>query len=277
MSRRSPVTDFLRQLAYWTAVLSSGCLGGQSGGETGEDPHADAPAPCACMADGTRPVRARVTALAGGCAELQVIEVLVAPAADEHLPLRVGDVFGGVLEALCQGSAAVQAGDEVLALFDRGSQTTNACPEYRACSADNCGSPDAAYTTAIDPECAAEQQNNADLDCPPVEHVDEALVIAYDRCDAQCLEENREVCASHAADEQLSGRVKVARWVNDKVQFYWAGKHHEEPFSQLLAPACSERHRTLWGERPRSTLPSNNDTAQQAPNDGAQTPTLTCP
>ena len=51
-----------------TGVLLTSCFGGQSGGETGElSPAApDSPAACACVAEGTRPVRAQVTRLEAG-------------------------------------------------------------------------------------------------------------------------------------------------------------------------------------------------------------------
>src|SRR5690606_28453598 len=75
-------------------LLAGGCFGGQSGGEAGERP-----APCACLTEGDRPVRARILGLHSGCAELEVLEVLTQPIANEYLPLETGDVFGGVLVA----------------------------------------------------------------------------------------------------------------------------------------------------------------------------------
>lgn len=227
-------------------LLGVGCLGGQSGGETGARDPSEQPIPCACMPEGERPVRARITRLASGCAELEVLEQLVAPDPDEYKPLEVGDVFGGVLQLKCGGSAPVNEGDEVLALFRRGTQTSATCPEYRACSADRCGDPADAYTTTIDPNCAAAQANNPSLDCPPIETVDEAAVLAYDECDAACLEETRETCLSHASDEQLGGVVLVAKWDEDRVWFYWAGEERSEPWSTLQSSECHAHMQDLW-------------------------------
>lgn len=265
MRFRSLTAEFLRWCTYSSALLSSGCLGGQSGGETGNHARPDSPAPCACIPDGSRPVRARVTALQGGCAELEVLEVLAEPQANEYLPLRVGDVFGGVLQPMCAGGASIEEGNEVLALFERGAQTSSACPEYVACSQQRCGSPDDAYTTTIDPECEAEQQDNPAIDCRPIEHVDEAALIAYDQCDTGCLEENRDVCATHTGDEQLGGRVQVSRWVDGEIQFHWAGQQRQETVEQLQSPMCQQRLHQLWNERPRTTNRSGGDTAQAPP------------
>ena len=168
------------------------------------------------------------------------------PDPDEYKPLEVGDVFGGVLQLKCGGSAPVNEGDEVLALFRRGTQTSATCPEYRACSADRCGDPADAYTTTIDPNCAAAQANNPSLDCPPIETVDEAAVLAYDECDAACLEETRETCLSHASDEQLGGVVLVAKWDEDRVWFYWAGEERSEPWSTLQSSECHAHMQDLW-------------------------------
>lgn len=272
--RCSPATKSTGWLALMAALVTSSCLGGQSGGETGEVNARD-PAACACISTAARPVHARVTAFEGGCAELEVLEVLVAPEPDEYMPLGVGDTFGGVINLMCQGSPEIATGDEVLALFERGSQTSSTCAEYTACSKERCGSPDAAYTTSIDPECKAQQEQNAAVDCPPIEEVNEDVLVAYDQCDSQCLEETREVCATHALDEQLGGRVSVAKWVDDEVQFHWASQLRQESFEQLASPDCSERHRELWDARPRSK--SSGNTTAQAPVDGAETPVVVCP
>lgn len=191
-------------------------------------------------------MRARITRLASGCAELEVLEQLVAPEPDEGQPLEVGDVFGGVLQLRCGGSEPVSEGDEVVALFRRGTQTSATCPEYRACSTDRCGDPGAAYTTAIDPDCAAQQATDPSVDCAPIELVDEAAVVAYDECDTQCLEENRETCLSHASDEQLGGLVLVSKWDSGRVSFHWAGEQRSEPWSTLQSSECHSHMQDLW-------------------------------
>ena len=226
---RQSLTDYWRRprgnrAVVWVTCLAlvSACFGGQSGGETdNEAKWPDAPAACACIAVGERPVRAKVTSLAGGCAELVVLDQLVAPLAGEHMPLTVGDTFGGLLRPLCNGGAEVREGDEVLALFTRGTQDSVTCSEYRACSRERCGAPTEA-TTTVESECAERQAQNPTVDCETIHVSDQDALAAYDRCDTECLEETREACAARIDETWLGGDVSVARWQDGEVLFFWA-------------------------------------------------------
>jgi hypothetical protein len=269
MTRRHSNLRFTPVHPWVTLVglVGVACLGGQSGGETGTHAPPDLPLPCACIPEGEHPVRARITRLTSGCAELEVLGQLVTPEPDEYRPLEVGNVFGGVLQLRCGGSDPVSEGDEVVALFRRGTQTSATCPEYRTCSAERCGDPRAAYTTVVDPDCAAAQAENPSLDCPPIEVVDEAAIRAYDECDAECLEETRETCLSHASDEQLGGVVLVSKWENHRVWFNWAGEQRNEPWATLHSSECPAYMRDLWQNyyRARPKTPASSQDVAAPP------------
>lgn len=130
----------------------------------------------------------------------------------------------------------------MLAIFQRGSQTTATCPEYTGCSRERCGRREDAYTTVIDPDCEAARERNQSVDCPPTELVDQQAVEDFDRCDTECLEDTRDVCALHTELEQLGGNVRVGKLNGDDLSFYWAGKVRTESLSDLGAPECSGRH-----------------------------------
>lgn len=280
---RRPPTGLWRRARGFAAIwvtgagLVCGCFGGQSGGETdNSEAPPEHPAPCACIPVGERPVRAKITRLEGGCVELVVLEQLVAPFPDEHAPLTVGETFGGVVKPLCTGSAEPSEGDEVLAMFTRGTQDGVTCPEYRACSLDRCGNPNDAAT--VDPECAERRAQDPTIDCPPSASA-EALA-AYDRCDTQCLEQTRSACVARTAETQLGGNVSVARWENEGVSFFWAGQQRQEPFSQLVTPECNDRHQSLWSEYAREHVEphSEEDTPQAvAPQEPPASPACPLP
>lgn len=227
--------------AVLCAVLAGGCFGGQSGGEVGEQP-----APCACLSEGDRPVRALILQLSGGCAELEVLDVLTQPIANEYLPLETGDVFGGVLVASCNGGSGFAEGDEVLAQFTRGTQSSTTCVEYRACSAERCGELDDAKSTTIDPMCAQAQLDNPAIDCPPQEEWDQAAVAEYDRCDTECLEQTRQACAAHVPEEQLGGTVRVMKWAGSEAHYFWAGEQRSSTLGDLRSPQCNEHLGAQW-------------------------------
>ncbi len=255
---RSLIGSWLRHSAWIGCVGVSGCLGGQSGGESGVHSEPDSPRACACIDERLLPVRAQVTRLEGGCAELVVVELLEQTPEDAYLPLAVGDSFGGVITPLCGGGPAVNTGDEVVALFSRGTQDSSGCPEYRACSLDRCGDPNAAYTTTTSPECEAERAADPNVDCQPQSEVDEDALVAYDRCDTACLEETRAVCATHASETQLGGTVVVAPWHDGQVSFYWAGETRAESYAALTDDTCSDRHHQLWVESRSSRVPTSS-------------------
>lgn len=256
---RSLIGSWLRHTSAWIGCACvGGCLGGQSGGESGLHSQAEAPQACACIDERLLPVRAQVTRLEGGCAELVVVELLEQTPPDTYLPLAVGDAFGGVITPLCKGSPEVNTGDEVLALFSRGTQDNSGCPEYRACSLDRCGDPNAAYTTSTSPECEAERATNPNVDCEPQPEVDEDALVTYDQCDTACLEETRGVCATHADETQLGGTVVVAPWHDGQVSFYWAGETRTESYAALTDDECSERQHQLWLESRSSRVPTSS-------------------
>jgi hypothetical protein len=270
-----------RATAQVSVALVSGCLGGQSGGETnGSSSQPDAPAACACVPLGTHPVHARVTRLEGGCAELVVVAFLGEPLPDEYMPLAVGDAFGGAVTPLCAGSPQVNAGDDVFALFSRGTQDSATCPEYRSCSRDRCGDPSALTTTTIAQECAERRAKDPSVDCPPSTISDEDALAAYDRCDTACLEETRDSCASHMDDTQLGGSVFVSPWNDGEVTFYWAGEQRSESYARLVAPECQSRHFDLWlnyYETHAQSQPRNGEQDVAAPPDAAPPPICPLP
>lgn len=271
---RALVSPWSRRVTAWFGcVWMSSCLGGQSGGETGlQSSQADTPRACACIDARLLPVRAEVTRREGGCAELVVLELLEPTPPDTYLPLAVGDAFGGVLAELCAGSPEVNTGDEVLALFSRGTQDSSGCREYRTCSVDRCGDLDAAYTTTTDPECEAERAANPNVDCKPILEVDEDALVAYDQCDTTCLEETREACATHAAETQLGGTVVVAPWHDGEVSFFWAGETRSEPYAALTEDSCTGRHQQWWLDSRNAHPPESTpqqDVAAPAPDQPA--------
>lgn len=267
MRCRSPIASWLGRLAaIGCAAYVSGCLGGQSGGETEDDSaihEPEAPEACACVAPDVHPIHARVTRLEGGCVELVVVELLDEPSTDQYTPLRVGDLFGGAQEPLCVGGPVVNEGDDVFAVFVRGSQDGVACPEYRACSTERCGDPDDLTTTTISNECAARQNKDPEVDCEPITISDQDALAEYDRCDTVCLEETREVCANHADATQLGGTVSLAPWDDGEISFYWAGEQRHEHYTALKAVDCSARHSALWTDyldtRSNGQQPENSE------------------
>jgi hypothetical protein len=252
MGRSSVIASWLRRNAAWVvcATLMSGCFGGQSGGESDGSLHdePEAPAACACIAQGMHAVHARLTRLDGGCAELVVVELLGDTLPDEYMSLHVGDAFGGMIVPLCADGPEIDADDDVFALFTRGTQDSATCSEYRACSTDRCGDPNALGTTTISEECRNRQAKDPSVDCPPITISEENSIVEYDRCDTECLEETREVCMTHSRDTQLGGVVTVAPWDQGVVSYYWAGEQRRESFSTLMSPECQARHYALWSE-----------------------------
>lgn len=251
MSIHLPFARWRSLIHAVACTVLSGCFGGQSGGDVGERP-----APCACFNQGDQPVRARILRVDGGCAELEVLEVLTEPVPNEYLPLETGDVFGGVIVASCSGGPEFAEGEEVLAHFTRGTQATTTCVEYRACSAQSCGKLDDAKSTTIDPVCAQAQFDDPSVDCPPQEEWDQAAVAEYDRCDSQCFEETRQACAAHVAEEQVGGTVRLVAWQGDQAHYFWAGQQRSATFEELWTSECSARLAAEWeawsSSRPRS-------------------------
>lgn len=163
-------------------------------------------------------MRARITREAGGCVELEVLEVLGASS-----ELSAGDTFGGVAQALCWNDTPLAGATEVLALFSPGQQASSECVEYRACSLQRRGRLEDAYSSSIDPECAARQRAGEPVDCQPIETVDEVAVVEWDSCNAGCLGETRDACASHEEEARLGGTVRMAPLTGDQLSFFWAG------------------------------------------------------
>jgi hypothetical protein len=223
-----------------TSDVAGDVAGGQSGGQTSEGV-GDAPYPCACLSDGLNAVRARITRNEGGCVELEVLERIGAGS-----ELAPGDVFGGAALALCWNDAPVEGAAEVLAIFSPGQQAGAECVEYRSCSQQRCGNLEDAYSSSVDPECAARQRAGEPVDCQSTEIVDEAAVAAWDRCNSGCLSETSAACAAHEAEARLGGTVRMAPLAGDQLSFYWAGEARSEALAQLSAPECVSRHGELF-------------------------------
>lgn len=212
--------------------------GGQSGGQTSAQ--GSAPFPCACLEQ--RPtVRATVVSAAGGCVELEVLETY-----GVGLDVSVGEVIGGVASPLCGAVYFAEPefaeGDEVIAVYSRGSQDSSECAEYRACSLERCGPFPQEQPVEPDPDCVAEQQAGSPIDCRPSdgEPPDEAALLAWDTCDGQCVLDTREECAAHATDALLGGRVWMAKLQDAQLQYEWAGEMRSVPLAESFAADCSE-------------------------------------
>lgn len=213
--------------------------GGQSGGQTSEGV-GSAPYPCACLPEGTNAVRARIISNETGCVELEALEVLGAGS-----ELQPGDRFGGAAQALCWNDAPLAGVTEVLAVFSPGQQAGEECVEYRACSAQRCGRLEDAYSSSVDPECAARRSAGEPVDCQPIEIVDEAAVAAWDRCNSGCLAETRSACAGHEEEARLGGTVRMGPLTGEQLSFFWAGETRSESLAELSAPECQGRHNEI--------------------------------
>jgi hypothetical protein len=186
-------------------------------------------------------VRASIIRDEGGCVELEVLEVLGASS-----ELAPGDTFGGTAQPLCWNDPPLAGASEVLALFSPGQQASSECVEYRACSLQRCGRLEDAYSSSIDPACAARQNAGEPVDCQPIETVDEAAVMEWDRCNSGCLVETRAACAAHEQQARLGGTVRMAPLTGGQLSFFWAGEVRSESLEELSAPECSSRHAELF-------------------------------
>lgn len=221
-------------------------------------------------------MRARITRSEGGCVELEALEVLGAGS-----ELAPGDRFGGVALALCWNDAPLAGATEVLAVFSPGQQAGSECVEYRACSQQRCGRLEDAYSSTIDPECAARQNAGEPVDCQPIETVDEAAVAAWDVCNSGCLTETRAACAAHTADARLGGTVRLAPLAGEQVSFFWAGETRSESLAELSAAQCQSRHGELFQSyferRQRERAQSGQTSTPAAPPPEPSTPACPLP
>lgn len=209
-------------------------LGGQSGGEPrpGTGPSAD----CACLSDFLQPdtipvaLRARILRVQGSCIELEVIVPLVEPAA-----VAAGDIVGGQWQELCAGSSSLgyQAGEEVLAVYEPGSQGAEGCPEYRSCSEQRCG---------LDPNSAG-----------------------YDVCDASCVEDTRAACMARAGEARVGGAVRLAKLSGNLVSYDVDGQRETSTLEELSAPSCREDQLERAGALPMQTRSSARPAALTSP------------
>lgn len=223
-------------------------LGGQSGGDGSE-----LAAFCACSsaaspegAPASSAAVARLSRSAGGCAELELLQVW-----NPERGFEVGDTVGGAIDFACSPEPPAAVGDLLfIREFQRGGQDSYACVEYLACSAELCGEPP--------------RQGPPDT--------------RYEACDAACAEQTREACAAHANEAALDGYASVLRMQGDAAVFDWAGQERRETPDELLSPECFERQRAqldAW----QATSAANE--AASAPalhdDDGASPEAPTCP
>ncbi len=242
--------------------------GGQSGGQTSAP--ISAPYPCACLNDQGVVVRASVVQAAGGCVELEVLEVY-----GDVSDLEAGDRIGGAASPLCYAvyfpAPEFLAGDEVIAVYSQGGQASNECEEYQACSLEQCGPFPEAEPGEPDPDCVAAREAGSGVDCPPgaEQPVDEQALLQWDACDGQCAVDTRDACEAHADEARLGGRVSMARLLDgDQLQYEWAGEVRNEPLEQSFAPECQDDLNAQFQEhfeRATANRDRTEQTTQAAP------------
>ncbi len=185
---------------FWSllafAVLA--CQDGQSGSENNDPkPPLVTPEPqppgipsiphCPCgTTGGMAPIRARVLG-AEPFADVGVTRYrLVAEQLFGEVDgVAQGEEFGGYFDGtlMCGGEQPIEVGDEVLALYLRGTQDSDSCCEYIACSVD----------------CQAlvtEQGDGA----------------GREQCQEECKVETATACAAHADEARLRGTLVLSLW-----------------------------------------------------------------
>jgi hypothetical protein len=206
------------------AVAFGGCIGGQSGTESGGGPKFDprvmvqmVPSGCVCgLAE--RPalaLRGNVVRVDGSYVRLRVRSVLGEGPVEPVLRFAAGDEIGGELaEPQCEPRRALHAGDDVAVLHMPGYQIGNECPEYQTCASDRCDG-----LRAGDPR--------------------------INSCDADCRRQTRAQCATHADVALLHGSLLIVHWAPELTLTLPTGDDLRVPaseLSQLLdGPACQAR------------------------------------
>ena len=183
-------------VAIAVAALAVGCIGGQSGTESGGGKRpppvpgipivniAKAGSGCPCALSGRPAValRGRVVRVDDEHVRVRVRTVLGEGPIEPELRFAPGDEIGGaVSEPGCEPTPRLQAGDDVAVLHVPGAQTGLECPEYRSCMSQQCDS-----LLAGDPR--------------------------LDGCEPDCQQETRAQCSTRGQAALLDGRMVIARW-----------------------------------------------------------------
>jgi hypothetical protein len=191
----------------WLCTLAAACAGGQSGTETPasepdaavvtkghaidggprgvgvlQGPNDNARlATCECALSEHAVLLRATLQTTDPCALRARVATVLAPA---DATLQPGDVVGGTLagDGTCLGLKLAQ-GDDVLLVYQRGTQDGEGCTEYGQCLKSQCAN---AGTTDATADGGA--------------------------CDARCKQDTRAACAAHADLAQLSGQLVVARY-----------------------------------------------------------------
>jgi len=145
----------------------------------------------------TRPTPLEAGAILTGPPDASVPDtpILTQGFLDDSVP-AIGQTFGGSWDGspICGfGCVQINIGDEVLAYFERGKQDSVNCPEYKACSEQNCS-------------------------------WDEDAAVPWDVCDGDCVVQTREVCLKHEEETWLQGSLRLTRWDDALVVGEYKGK-----------------------------------------------------
>ena len=231
----------LRVLGLGLLLGLGGCVGGQSGTETGGGAKnipdfgdtsiktAATPNSCACALSERPGAAARgfVVAVDGERVRVRVTALLGEGPVQPEVRFAVGDEVAGSAPAMaCEGGPALHQGDDVAFVHVPSDAAGLACFEYQTCLADRCA-----------------QLQPGDVRAPA--------------CDQDCKVRTRGACLSHAGEALLDGTMLVAPW-SDQLQLpgeaVQPGAALRVPRSELPSlldgPACSELLQEQTGASP---------------------------
>ena len=223
-------------------VAFAGCVGGQSGTETGgkfEDPFNPAgikvsPNACACAVSDTAAValRGRVVEVDGRRVRVRVRALLGEGAIEPVLRFAIGDEVGGEVSEGCE-LQGLQPGDDVAVLHTPSARTELDCPELLGCMSRRCEG-----LLADDPRSEA--------------------------CAPECQRETRAQCATHAGDALLNGRLVIARW-GGELSFPLGGQRAEGPLRVPAGDLIDLLDRNQCERLVMSALPDGGALAEPVP------------
>ncbi len=203
-----------------------------------------------CYSEQAAVFTAEVTSINAGC----FVGEVLSPLTEQTDP--VGELVGGAMH-LHWTSEQPEVGETVAIDYTRGAQDGASCPEYRACSQNECGSP-------YDPD--------------NIDEYDPELVEAWDMCDENCLEETREECAENSDLARLGGTVRVSPLVDGKIEVEWRGGTYLFTAEELTSKQCP----SLFEDLPdlRDSSETDPSSSSQSSVDGGPPPggaPVSCP